>query len=335
MPTTSSIGSAGGRNYSTVAAWLAAFTTGGWIGQCYNDSEFVISSAIAFSGQATSITDFITLTTGPGQSFQDNASVQINALAYNVSNGVGIRSTAAYSPVISVAENYVTVSKLQLQQAGGGNEPVYDCDLASTNGVVVDSCIEECNSASTLSVGMHRQRSGMVVNSVLINLGSTGGGISFDYATNPVVANCTIVRTSNNAAAGTALSAFSGSWAIQNSAIFGFSTLNSGGSVTGNNNCSDLAIGFGSSNQASKTYANQFKVTTASGRDFRVKNSSADVVDNGANLSSAYPLTSLGSSLDIALTTRPQGSAWDIGAWELVVAAAAAKGGNLLMMGMG
>ena len=39
MATISSIGT-GSRNYSTVGAWLAAFASGGWEGECYNDSAF-------------------------------------------------------------------------------------------------------------------------------------------------------------------------------------------------------------------------------------------------------------------------------------------------------
>lgn len=309
MSTTSSIGTAS-RTYSTVAAWLAAFATGGWIGECYNDSEFTITSTIAFSGQATTATDFITLTTHAGQSFRDNASVQSNALRYNQANGVGIRKTTNYSAAISVAESWVTLSYLQI--AHSGDNMAYDCATASLSGVLVDSCLEESNSANSASTFVHRQRSGGCINTLIVNRGTTANGVTVDYATGtPYFVNCTIVRTKT--AGGTALSMNGGNpYIVKNCAIFGFTTLASGNPSSASNNCSDLAIGFGTSNQASKTFASQFQNTSDATRDFRAK-AAGDILDTGVTDATHVP-----SGLDIAGTSRPQGTAWDIGCWELV-----------------
>ena len=67
-----------------------------------------------------------------------------------------------------------------------------------------------------------------------------------------------------------------------------------------------------------KTYTSQFvdTGTTVGNRDFRAK-TGADILDAGTTDSTNVP-----NANDIAKTARPQGSAWDIGAWELVVAAA-------------
>lgn len=317
MSTTSSIGTSS-RTYSTVASWLAAFTTGGWIGECYNDSEFTVTATISFSGHSTSATDYITLKTAAGQGFKDNASVQTNALRYNQSNGVGIRKTSAYGIVISVSESYVTLQYLQIAHTGGGNsDNAYSCTSAGLSGVLVDSCIEESNSGSTSTNYVHIQRSGGVINTVIVNRGTNGNGVSFDYASGtPYAVNCSIVRSKT--AAGTAITGFGGgTWLVKNCAIFGFTTLNSGGTASGSNNCSDLAIGFGSSNQASKTYSNQFENITDATRDFRAK-TGADLLNNAATDTTNVP-----SGTDIVGTSRPQSTAWDIGAWELVASGAA------------
>src|SRR5215472_14852452 len=104
MPTTitKTIGTGGSHNYSTLASWEAdttAFTGGGGtdlvaadtiaVGQCFfngsGDGEFFSGSgAVLFiAGYGTDSTHTITLTTGTGQSFRDNVSVQTNALQYN------------------------------------------------------------------------------------------------------------------------------------------------------------------------------------------------------------------------------------------------------------
>jgi hypothetical protein len=77
MATTSTIGTAS-RNYSTIQAWHDAFSTGGWIGECYNDAEFV--EDVTMTGKTTSATDYIELRTASGQSFRDHANKLTNAL---------------------------------------------------------------------------------------------------------------------------------------------------------------------------------------------------------------------------------------------------------------
>src|SRR5215472_13375284 len=114
------IDSGGGRDYSTIAAWFAALpanlvTDGNnQEGDCYNDSEFFSNSdhIAFFTGHTTDSSHIITLTTGAGQSFRDNASVQTNALRYNQSNGVALRSgSASANSCIYVSDDYVTLSK--------------------------------------------------------------------------------------------------------------------------------------------------------------------------------------------------------------------------------
>ena len=97
-----SIGTAAGRDFTTIQAWADACPANlvtvdqVWEGQLYNDSEFVVSSsadAYKIDGKTTDATRFLRLTTGPGQSFTDNAGKLTSPLRYDATKGVGIRST--------------------------------------------------------------------------------------------------------------------------------------------------------------------------------------------------------------------------------------------------
>jgi hypothetical protein len=317
MATISSIGS-GARTYSTISSWLAAFASGGWEGECYNDSEFVGASAINFSGHATSSSNYIILRPASGQGFRDNGSASSNALKYNQSNGVGIRQTNNYNNTITISESWVTLLGLQIKNDGSnGNRTL--SGAASLSSVIVDSCILDF-AGSNPSVASAVIASGTITNCLIITRSTSGDGLYFGYPTGtPTAANCTIVRPSNITAAGNGITSSSGNWKAFNCAVFGFTTFNSGGTPTGcSNNASDVAIGIGSSNQASKTYTSQFQGTTSSAQDFRAK-AGADLLENA---------TSTGApSVDIINTSRPRGSAYDIGCWELVTGGASFKPG--------
>lgn len=321
MSTTSTIGTAS-RNYSTITAWNAAWATGGWIGQCYNDSEFSTATEtipITFS-QATTSTDFITLQTGHGQGFKDNANAKTNALAYNVSNGVGVKGVSGNSQFFAMNVKFTTIQYLQFfWNTTADRGLINTANLTGANLPLIDSCIFQLNIGGGTDFGaaMLQMDGGDCQNCVFIrqSSGGSGDGVGFNYQV-ATLENCTFVRASDLASHGVAVTSPGGAAqtnTIKNCAFFNFATIKSGGvTLAGSNNCSDLTVGFGSSNQNGKTYANQFVTTTITGADYRLK-SGADCVDNGT--SSGTPTT------DIIGTIRPQGSAYDIGAWELAAAA--------------
>jgi hypothetical protein len=121
--------------------------------------------------------------------------------------------------------------------------------------------------------------------------------------------NCTFVRPSNLGNTTWGITNNYTSITIKNTGIFGVSNFASV-SFTGNNNASNATIGWGTDNQASLTYADQFEEpSSASGtQDYRLKTGAA-LVDNGADLSGS------GVTTDIVGTAR--GATYDIGAWEV------------------
>lgn len=308
---TNSIGTAS-RDYSTLAAWAAALpanlvTNGNsYVGECYNDSEF--SAGVTLSGNTTDSTHTITLTTHAGQSFRDNASVQTNALRYNQSNGVGIRTTANYATPIATSVVNCTFSNLQCKSSGA-NATIF---IDSTGGSAVSfmNCVSEISSG----LGLNANNSAPTSTNCLWYMHQSGAEFCFSGYASAIFANCTIVNTSGGG--GTLhQNAGSGGSRYTNCAFFGWTTLHTGGgALTGSFNCSDVAITFGTNNQASKTFANQFVSISNTTGDFRLK-TGADCLDTGLTDTADIPAAN-----DIAGTSRPQGSAWDIGCWELVVA---------------
>lgn len=328
------------RQYSTVASALSLgvptnISSSGantpYILSLYNDSEFYTTTSSNFinvTGITTDATNTLTITAAAGQSFMDNASVQTNALKYNQANGVGIRINAGYSVLLeSVNVPNVIVTRLQMSCTTSGGSGY---GIETDNNTYISNCILEYS--NTTGAAAYHPGSNQGIENCLIIVSSTGSrGITAAYD-NCKIVNCTIVVPSDVTNTNYGIAGSSETWTVINTAVFGFGTnfYTASGTYSGcKNNCSDQAISFGTNNQASKTYANQFHGITTSTKDYRLK-SGADCIDNGyadsadvpnfSGISGASGTSNISGTGDIAGTSRPQGSAWDIGAWELFVA---------------
>jgi len=331
MPTTitKTIGSSG-RNYTTPALWeadTAAVPTNlvtadnVCVGQCFNDSEFVSATAIlTLSGHTTDATRTITLTTGAGQSFRDNAGVQGNPLNYNATNGVGLRCTGGYANTVNTLDDNVILSNLQIRSdASDANVDA----VASTNGTSPNNQINNCIVSGG---GRAAYFNGTARNSLFINTGIGRNYIMLVIGTVKCYF-CTFVCPSDVATpVGYGLAVGYGvGVVVENCAIFGATTAVNIGAAT---------ITTCMTNQASppagfttETYANQFVNTTIASGDYREK--------TGANLQAAGTADATNGATDIAGTARPQGSNWDIGCWELIAAAPPPTGRGLSTLGVG
>jgi hypothetical protein len=335
---TSSIGSASGRDFPTIEAWMAAIPStittdaypNGVIGQCYADSEFEVTVMLDFQNVDTSAFDgagipAITLTTGPGQSFRDNPNVRKNALAYNIANGVGINfnitpTETASGGLITRVSN-VTISNLQFKLTNG-NWVVYTDDNSALGTIIVENCILDDYAGGTPvfsgTVSVYRnclilcrgfQDPEFVPHGSVFD-GPAGVGGHFYF--------CTVVSRSD----------WQGNMPSQPQNAWTSSFGEGGGTTTWENCC---FFGF---QQASDVvppgatyvncmtddmpetgltggvvYANQFYGTTSATADFREK--------SGANLQSAGTADTTNGATDISGHPRPTGTAWDIGCWQL------------------
>ncbi len=314
MPTTvvKTIGTGG--DYTTLQAWEDAspanLVTADqiWQGQCFNQEFFSSSAALlSVSGSTTDATRYKELTTYAGASFIDNANAQTNALRYNASNGAAIRGTYAWAGPVSVNESYFRISKVQIQSStavafnGGG-----------TTGMVMDKCIVE--NSGTSNEALKTYGSCTVKNSLIV--GRSSGVIALlSNGTNAY--NCTFARTGSGTA-----NIFNGSYGastLKNCAFFGAAATLAGGSTSKTYTTCYTDTSSPPSGCTTVAYdtstGSGFENKTDSTRDFRIKTGSA-LLDVGTT-------DTTNAAVDIAGTSRPQGSAYDVGAWELAAAGGA------------
>lgn len=309
------------RHYSRLQTWEDALpanlvTDGNaQVGQCFNDSEFLSSGALlTISGETTDTTNTITLTTGTGQSFLDNANAQTNALKYNVSNGVGIRASGGYVNAITVSSDNVTISKLQISAITTSSNCV---NKNSVNNLKLWQCIFDGGNSSVFFAGT---QTGFVADNCTFISNTVSSDAFTGNGCNGNVYKCTFIRPTNQTAAGTGLNVGYSTYNLTDCLIFGFTTpvklSGSGAAPTisycgTDQNVTTLNSSTGSIGSLTpSTEIVQPNATT--GLDCKAK-------AGGSGLNAG---TTIGDAFDIVGTVRPQGAAYDMGCWELVVSAA-------------
>lgn len=318
MPTTTvrTIGSTG--DYPDHATWEAAcpvnLVTNDeiWQGQSQNQEFTGTGTMLAIAGQTTDATRYVELTTVAGASFADHAGKITNAQRYDASKGAAIRSSVSYGNVISSTTNYTRFSKHQVSATALQS---YGMSFGE-RGAQISQVLMGGVGNNVLGVGYDA----LVKNCLIIqDRASSGNGLSVSSGSFTVtkLQQVTVVRPSNRTAGGTAFTKAYTNVELKNCAAFGFTTLTSGsgGVFTGNNNASNLAIGFGTSNQAGLVFADQFEQSSSAGgtHDFRTK-TGANLIDNGADLS--------GSGVTIDIVGSSRSAPYDIGVWEVAGAGA-------------
>ncbi len=319
MPTTvvKSVGTTG-RDYSTIQAAEDAKPANlvsadqVWKMECYNDSEF--TAGVVISGSTVDATRYTWLTAANGQSFADHANRLTNPLKYDRNNGVGIRMTGNYDVILRMEEDYCVVSRMQFKNQGTYTNSNTSVGIANANCRFDGNLFEYTGNIAIIGAQHDSIR---ISNNVLVANGSnlTANALLF-AGNNGAAVNNTIVRPSDRAAAGVgiALSAGYSGTLVQNNAVFNFTTAFGGtgtAHASSGYNLTDAATAFGSNNQVSKTFANQFQNATSSAQDWRIK-SGADAINN-ATRAQTYT-----NDLDIVGTARsvttPTIGAWEFGA---------------------
>lgn len=289
-----------------------------WQGQI-NASTDAFTAAnvtvLTVAGGTTSATAYKDLTTKTGASFRDNASVQSNALAYNSSNGAVISNSGNnYNSTVIVQELNFRLSKIQGQCTSTGPFLLIDGNGSSTR---TDFCIIETNGGQGVLCSTNGSSvASNLYNSILIQRGN--GPVWQGGAQSPVAVNCTFVCP--NDLTDPAAAFFTSGYVtpvMTNVAVFGFTAVRSGATGTFTTCYTDV-VGPPTGFTGSISYSGAFQNITDSTRDFRLK--------AGSGLLDVGTTDSVNAPIDIAGTARPQGSAYDVGAWELVSGGGGATG---------
>jgi hypothetical protein len=307
---TSTVGSSG-RNYATLALWLASLpsnivTSGNsYVASLYNDSEFVGSTAstlITVAGFTTDASHFLTITAAAGQSWCDSTS---SIGGYASSQGVGIRNTDHRGTALEVDTDFTVVTRLQI--SSGQTALVFPAN----NCTVTNNIAEDYNNSNLIVIA---KSNNVFTNNVFV-ANSFGGNVFI--IGNPsgggtVINNNTFVRPSTWTAAGTAISTgYSYTGTFTNNAFFGFTTVSSASGYTGSNNATDQSSISGStSNLTSLTYSSQFRVNVSTGHDFRLATSGSSLTTGG--ISVATP------TADAFGTAQPQSGNYSLGAFQII-----------------
>lgn len=325
-------------DYSSLATWAAACpanlvtATQSWIGQVYNQGELSVTGSSVAVSSTTNSTFKVVLTAAAGASFMDNANVATNPLRYNATVGAAITGNISYDAIFQTTCD-VEISRLQWRCSGGQNFHVLY--LSSASGF---SYVHECivQSATARSGGLQciffiGTSSSSLVNSLIILETPSGATSNVCVGMNSggTVENNTIISLNSG---NTGINAQYDSLVLNNNAFFGLSATNvfntgsRGFSISGYNNATDASAFTGTLGSSTSTLTGavtSVPFTTATfvavsgitfgagaGYDYRTLIGSA-LIDVGS--------TANGSSIDIIGTSRPLGTATDIGAYELVI----------------
>ena len=287
-----------------------------WQGQQLNEELSGTGTRLNISGSTASSTAYKHITTASGASFNDNANKLTNALRYNSANGAAIKGTSANTQTVVIGETGARVTDLQIAATGSGGFAL--SFAAGSAPFLVDQCILEGTYAATADnrgVFYSVSQSPTVSNTAIIQKASAADHIIGTGTGSPKFYNCTIAAADDLATAPTSvfLSGASGTVTVQNCGMFaGDSTkaIKAGSATFNFTTCySDIS---GTSGVTQATYSSEFENINDATLDLRLKTGAAQI-DTGTTDATNAPV-------DIVGTARAQGSAYDVGAWELIAA---------------
>jgi hypothetical protein len=308
--------------YSTMAGWEAdapshlVSANVVWQGQLLNETFTASSgnSLLTMAGSIADATRYKELTCAPGASFMDHPNKATNPLRVNPAVGATITGGVFYgNGIITMEEGFSRVRGLQIQTTSTNNSMCLRMGRAS-------DCILESSSLDSIQGTGIWFNCREANNVVFICRRNAADGALCVFESAAVVRNCTFVVPSDlTPAARFIRNSYGSGLTFQNCAFFGAtSMINNAGSTVWTNCFTSLASPpSGCTTVAYDTTTGSGFVSTAdASRDFRIKESSA-LRNAGITLADVPN--------DIVGTLRPQGLAYDVGAWEFGAAAAGSK----------
>jgi hypothetical protein len=307
-----------GGTYPTWAAWFAAapadLTVADqiWQGRQLNEEIVSASTILYLTGKTADATRYFDVTTETGASFNDHANKATNALRYNAVNGAGMRVTADGVAAIRNSIPFTRVSKLQMTSTSNTTSTWPTVFSEGSGRLNINQCITEgfaANSGLPGVVSINGSGS-FLNNSVVVQKTATASANIATLTDGTEVHNSTLVSLGATLAVG-AVTQFA-STVMKNVYVGGATTPDSGGTST-KTNCATSATATGYTTVPMSTAT--FQNITAGTHDLRLAAGSA-LIDAGVTDATYGAAGILG-------TARPQGTAYDIGAYEMPAAATA------------
>jgi len=321
----------GASDYSTIDAWVTSIP--GTLAQAYegliwNNGDIVRTTYVSITGHTTTAANIISLKCAPGESFADNPNRATNPLIPSASYGVQISRSGNYSYNIILQEDYGLLDGLQLVRAPGAIHQNASLALGkngSSGTTTVSRMVvrgENFEQANNGIIGAGGSSSVDHVNCVFIDESVAGSGSPIWNGQNNSCSftNCVMIALNSQAGFDAIHRNYSGTTTVTNCIIMGWGGIGNANLTSGvarNNvvNWTSYPSGWTDTGTLfSKTAANQF---VGIGTDFKLK-AGADALNTGYTDTVHIP-----SATDIYGTTRPQGSAWDVGPYETPASSAA------------
>lgn len=277
-----------------------------WEGQCQNEEFSSASTVWSATGNTTSATAYMHLTTVAGASFRDHADVLTNPLRIDTTKGATLTNTAGGGTCLSISLHYTRISNLQFRCTGTNGRALSMGGTAA----YMDNCIGEATYTAAASFAFGFSNPGPTIrNSVFIQRAPYAVRfLHTSTSTTGAMYNCTLVAPFDLAGAPTNfITSTSGTLTLQNCALF-----SGGGSFSDGNatiNCTTCISNFsGIANVATADFQQEFENAGNANSDFRLSQSALSIDAGTTDATNA--------ATDIKGTARPVGGAYDIGAWE-------------------
>lgn len=310
MPTTVTRTIGTGGDYSTPQAWEDACPANLvavdqiWRGELKNQTFGTGSgNVLTIGGITTDATRYVELTTEAGASFIDSVNIETNALRYNPANGAALNGGGGYSDALTIStDTHVLLSRFMIQHSGAGPAINQAGDGGFTQ---IRQLIAE-SSGSVNQTVILRGSNSWAANSLLVNRST---GQMFRSRSNASLYGCTLARTGTTPA-GSAIGAGYSNPTVRNCALFGLASVHDGGSPAYTNCFTNVASppsGCTTTAYSTSTGA-QFQNITDGSHDYRIK--------TGSTLKDAGTADVTFGTPSINGRARPEGAAYDVGAWE-------------------
>lgn len=277
-----------------------------WQGQLINQETVVAGTIVTLSGSTTSSSAYKELRCQAGASFADNANKLTNPQRYSATAGAALRNTTNNVAAVSMAEQNVRLTGLQIQSTGTDGRGVA-CSSASG---IVDSCIIEANYTGASNVGvLSTTATGFIGKNLLCILRATGSDHVISIGTvSPAFYGCFFVAPDDLVAAPAKLilSGASGSATFQNCGLWAGDSskaIYSGTAPTFTTCYSDIS---GTTGVTQGTYTSEFQNVNDATRDYRLKTGAAEI-GTGTTDATNTPNDIVGTARTVP---------YDVGSWK-------------------